>query len=86
MDLTKFRELLESEHDWPTEYHFKFLLESDSTHHVLELFKQKEYTLQTRVSSQGKYTGLTIKSLMSSPDEVVEIYLVAKNIKGIISL
>ena len=79
-----FKTKLDKEHKWPTIYMFKFVVPGDKSHEVKNIFSKEP--LQTKQSKNGNYVAFTMKKLMRSSDEVVEIYLKAKKIEGVIAL
>jgi len=84
LDLNKFRDLLESEHQWPGSYTFKFIvLQADLTALSL-LFPTAPPML--RPSTGGKYVGATYTVSLAGSEEVLVIYELASRIKGIIAL
>ncbi|MCG8308016.1 MAG: DUF493 domain-containing protein [Cytophagales bacterium] len=85
MDTHKaFKEKLDIEHDWPTTYMFKFVVPKNKTKEVRDMFSKE--TLMEKKSKAGNYVAFTFKKLINSSDEVVDIYLQAKKVKGLISL
>lgn len=78
---------LEEQFDWPQPYLFKFIIPSDNKKLALAqaLFKE-DAQVTTRQSKNNKFTSLSAKVLMISPDEVIAVYKKAENIEGIISL
>ncbi|MBT4760959.1 MAG: DUF493 domain-containing protein [Bdellovibrionaceae bacterium] len=83
-DFIKLKSLLESEHQWPSEYHFKFIVPSESVPQVEALFPNID--CQKKNSQKGKYTSLTISIVLDSADHVIAIYQKASTIKGLLSL
>ena len=84
-DTDKFRELLNQEHNWPTTYIFKFIVKGDQENEVTALFGE-DVVINTKPSSAGKYTSVTIQAEMASAEDVIAIYNAAASIEGIISL
>jgi putative lipoic acid-binding regulatory protein len=82
--LRNFRELLDTRHQWPCQYLFKFIVKSELTQQTIELFKEAEISFKE--SSQGKYVSLTMTMKMNSSDEVIAIYHKAAQIPGLIAL
>ncbi len=74
--------------DWPSVYMFKFIVPADNEKiaQVEGLFDSSEATVSIRNSSKGNYVSITAKEMMLSPEKVIERYLKAENIKGLISL
>jgi hypothetical protein len=79
-----FKEKLDFEHQWPTVYMFKFVVPSEKVQEFHGIFEEE--SLQSKKSKSGKYASFTLKKMMSSSQEVVEIYLKARKIEGIIAL
>ena len=79
-----FKEKLDNEHKWPAIYMFKFVAPSTKFHDVMTVFSKE--TLQVKHSKTGNYIAFTMKKMIKSSDEVVEIYLKAGKIEGLIAL
>jgi putative lipoic acid-binding regulatory protein len=82
--IASFKEKLDSQHQWPGLYVFKFIVPADKVPAVKALFPEME--LSERASSKGNYTSVTVKAHMESSDQVITHYIEAKKIEGIISL
>jgi len=83
-DYSKFIEKLEDQHEWPSEYMFKFIVPSEAEEAIRKIFKGQR--VQSRESSKGKYTSLTVTMLIYSTDQVIEIYELAHQVEGVIAL
>jgi hypothetical protein len=74
---------------WPTEYLYKFIVESD-IHKIAEveaLFDNLGAVIKTIESKNGKYTSISISVKMKNPEHVIEKYIeVSENVEGVISL
>ena len=79
-----FKALLETEHIWPCEFTFKFIVESARLAEVTALFPNVTPVL--RPSKNGKYVSASITVAMADPESVLAIYAGASKIEGIISL
>jgi putative lipoic acid-binding regulatory protein len=79
-----FKEKLDDVHKWPTTYMFKFVVPSAKAQEFTLLFSKE--TLDSKPSKKGNYVAFTVKKLVKSSDEVVDIYIAAKNINGLIAL
>lgn len=79
-----FKEKLDNEHNWPDTYVFKFVLASEKQNEFRELFPEE--TFHEKKSSAGNYISFTLKKTMMSSDEVVEVYIKARAIDGLIAL
>ncbi len=80
----KFKELLDQEHTWPSEYQFKFIVKHSELENVQSLFREE--TIAIRESESGKYASLTFSKVMRSSDEVISIYKKASIIPGLMAL
>lgn len=79
-----FKEKLESAGQFPMLYMFKFIVPTGKETEVGVLFPKNEMSLKP--SSGGKYVSTTIKAMMDSADQIIEIYEKASEIEGVISL
>lgn len=84
----KLMEQLTEGFDWPTVYMFKFIVPADNAKiaQVENLFNSEEAQISIRNSRKGNFVSITAKELMLSPEKVIDRYLEAENIKGLISL
>ncbi len=73
--------------DWPTVYMFKFIIPASNEKLALvqQLFSE-ECQIQLKNSSNGKYISLTGKQVMTSAQEVLDVYEKAANIEGLLAL
>lgn len=74
--------------DWPSVYMFKFIVPADNTKiaQVESLFDAHQAEISIRSSKKGNFVSITAKELMISPEKVIERYLEAEEIQGLISL
>ena len=79
-----FKEKLDNEYSWPATYMFKFVVPTATSIEVTALFPKD--SLDTKPSKNGKYLALTMKRLVNSSAEVVEVYKSVSSIKGLIAL
>jgi len=63
---------------------FKFIVEEEKQDEVKKLFPGHD--VKSKASSKGKYVSITAQVMMPSSDSIVEIYLEASKIEGIIAL
>ena len=86
-DTTNFRKLLAEEISWPHVYMFKFIIPADQAkqNQIIAFFPSNS-DVSFKASRTGKYTSVTIKALMQTPEEVINHYEKAAKIDGIISL
>ncbi len=83
-NVLRFKELLDSNHPWPCDYVFKFIVKIELVDFIKSVFSDTEVLL--RPSSKGNYVSLTIKTRMSSSDEVLNVYNKFAGMPGIIAL
>jgi putative lipoic acid-binding regulatory protein len=82
--IASFREKLDDQHEWPGLYIFKFIVPSDKISELKSILPKGNIT--EKASSKGTYKSLTYKAHMLSSDQVIDLYIKAKKIEGIISL
>ena len=90
MDQDKYnrikQHLIEST-QWPSVYMFKFIVPNNENklNAVKNLFPEEtEFSYKT--SRDIRFIGVTVKMMMHSAEEVIDIYSRAQGIKGIMSL
>ncbi|MCC5923512.1 MAG: DUF493 family protein [Crocinitomicaceae bacterium] len=73
--------------EWPNVYFFKFISPSDNATiaKITSLFKS-ESNVNFRASSNGNYTSISVKEVMLSASEVIDIYEKVASFKGVIIL
>lgn len=78
---------LKESSQFPILYMFKFIVptDEDKVTKVNQLFPVGAEITQ-RPSKKGNYQSLTIKIVMTSADEIIEIYQSAEAIEGIVAL
>ena len=84
MSHEKFRDLLDQSYQWPDYYEFKFIVKSDDKDLVLA--KLHGYSITEQPSKKGNYISISARKLITSTQEVIEVYEVISTIKGVISL
>ena len=83
----RLRDLIDSVHEWPSVFMFKFILPSDPEKiKELKLIFDESAEIHTRQSKNGKYTSVTVKEMIMKSDHVFDRYERASTIEGIISL
>lgn len=84
----RLQEQLEKDTTWPAFYLYKFIVPTSdrSVAQIEEAFDGMDATIQTRDSSSKKFTSVSIKVMMQSPQAVVDKYIEMSAIEGIISL
>jgi putative lipoic acid-binding regulatory protein len=82
--IDSFREKLDRHYAWPSLYVFKFIVPAGKEHEVKRLFPF--HTAHEKSSKQGKYKSVTVEMMMQSADAVLDIYIKASEIEGIVAL
>ncbi|MEQ8926968.1 MAG: DUF493 family protein [Fulvivirga sp.] len=82
--IQSFKEKLENEYDWPSLYTFKFIVPIDKKDEIKKIFIKHDVT--EKQSSKGNYISITSKVMASSSDTIVEYYLEANKVEGVIAL
>ncbi|MDR6301051.1 DUF493 family protein [Mesonia maritima] len=85
----KLKEQLADTSTWPSEYLYKFIIPSENKKiaKLEQLFDNMGAVIETKTSSKGKYTSVSVNVKMNSPEAVVEKYIeVGKKIEGVMSL
>ena len=79
-----FREKLDGFYAWPDIYIFKFIVPKGKEEEVKRLLPLHDSS--ERPSKNGNYTSITIQAMMPSTDAVVEVYVKAAGIEGLVAL
>jgi len=85
----KLREQLQETASWPSEYLYKFIVLSNpnKVQQIESIFDSMGAVINTKQSSNGKYTSVSINVKMKNPDAVIAKYLeVTEKVEGVISL
>lgn len=84
----KLKTQLEETTQFPALYMYKFIVPSqeERIQEVHQIFDNLGAVIDTKKSSKGTYTSVTITANMKSADAVIEKYKEASKVKGIISL
>jgi putative lipoic acid-binding regulatory protein len=82
--LHSFKTKLDQHHSWPSLYIFKFIVPKEKVNELKNLFPQHQVT--EKASSQGRYIGVTMQIMAPSSNSIIEIYELASQIEGLISL
>ncbi|EON78508.1 hypothetical protein ADIS_1023 [Lunatimonas lonarensis] len=83
-DLSSFREKLDAHSSFPTLYMFKFIVPKGKENQLASLLPNNEMKL--KASSKGTYISATIQVMMPSSDAIIDVYLRASKIDGVIAL
>lgn len=73
---------------WPTKYLFKFIVSSSGNkiQQIEDKFDNLGAVINTKESSKGTYTSVSIMVKMKNPNAVIEKYKEVGKIEGVISL
>ncbi len=77
--------LLESTHEWPGAYLFKFVIPAPHREQLLLLMGDHSVQFEN-ISRTGKYLSLTIEKTFTAAAEVLDIYAKVRVIRGIVCL
>ena len=85
---SRLQEQLEKDTQWPTLYMYKFIVpaQNEKIAEIEQIFDTLGAEIQTRDSSKGTYTSVSIRVQMDSPEAVIQKYLEVSKIEGVISL
>jgi len=83
---SKLREQLELQ-EWPNVYLFKFIVPNtpQALAQATALFSDLS-EMNFNESKTGKYISVTAKEMMMNVDDIIDVYLKASKIEGIVSL
>lgn len=80
----EMRALLDSHHQWPSHYTFKFIVPEAQVAEVAALFPGVE--LVTRPSSKGRFSSVSFSLEVASAEAVLLVYDRAKTVPNLIAL
>jgi len=85
---SNFRTKLNENHDFPTDYTFKFIIENKPNllSEIYRIFDDIHNSFSTKESSNGKYISCTIISFVLDADQVIHLYKKTSKIYGVIML
>ncbi len=78
------KEKLDQHHAWPELYTFKFIVPKGKEHEITQLFPHHDH--KQRESKNGNYMSVTVQMMMPSTNAVIDVYVAASKIEGIIAL
>ena len=82
--IDSFREKLDQHYTWPALYVFKFIVPAGREEEVKQLFPL--HASMEKSSKQGNYKSVTVEMMMSSGEAVLDVYIRASRIEGIVAL
>jgi putative lipoic acid-binding regulatory protein len=85
---SRLQEQLKADTTWPAPYLYKFIVPGNTKKiaQIEAIFNSINAQINTRDSSKGAYTSLSIKVVMASPEAVIEKYKQVSEVEGVISL
>jgi len=84
----RLQEELDKSSTWPLNYLFKFIVPVSDTkvQQIKDSFQGTNAEVETKNSSTGKFTAVSIRVTMPSSQSIIDKYLELTKIEGIISL
>ncbi|WP_373517068.1 DUF493 family protein [Pricia sp.] len=84
----RLQEQLEESTTWPSDYLYKFIVESDPDKiaEIHTIFDNTGAVIESKQSKKGKYTSISITVNLENPKQVIDKYKEVGVIEGIISL
>lgn len=84
----KLKTTLNEETKFPTKYLFKFIVPTseNSIKQIENIFNDGGAVINKKMSKTGKFTSVSIHVVMKNADAIINKYLQAEKIEGIISL
>ncbi len=84
----RLRKQLEEDTSWPSPYLFKFIVPAtlEKIAEIRSLFDGLDARINTRDSTKGNYTSISIRVTMDSPEQVIKKYIEVSGVEGVISL
>lgn len=83
-DNDRFKALLDESYDWPSEFHFKFIVKADQLEELKRVLNTER--LSVKPSKKNNYMSVSAKLKLASSEEVLYVYEKVKQIKGLIAL
>ncbi|QBA63923.1 DUF493 family protein [Muriicola soli] len=73
---------------WPSDYLYKFIVPTDPSKikTIQRIFDNTGAVIESRKSSKGKYTSLSVTVNLANPDAVISYYKEVAQVEGVISL
>ncbi|MFD1316351.1 DUF493 family protein [Namhaeicola litoreus] len=84
----KLKQSLLETTSFPTQYLYKFIIPTSEKKlkEIENIFNNMGAVINSKPSSNGKYTSLSIFVNMATPDEIIDKYKEVGKIEGVISL
>lgn len=83
-----FKEKLEKEHTFPTNYIFKFIFPAEQSNvaKLHTIFEKANASFSSRDSKNGRYTSITINAFVNDADDIIIYYRQVASIAGVVML
>jgi putative lipoic acid-binding regulatory protein len=84
----RLKEELLKTSSWPSDYLYKFIVPTDpeKIKAIEGIFDNTGAVIESRKSSKGKYTSLSVTVHLADPDAVIRYYREVAKVEGVISL
>ena len=83
-DVEAFREKVESQHEFPGKYSFRFIVPKERKDELLSILPEAE--LSFKKSSGNKYVSVTAIATLLNSQGVIDVYYAANKVKGCMAL
>jgi len=85
---SRFHQQLTESQEWPGSYMFKFIVRTESSHldDLKALFSAVKPHFSEKQSAKKNFVSLSVTAFFSSPNQIIDIYKLAKKFKGVITL
>lgn len=87
VNFEELRKKLNETQTYPSVYMFKFIMSAE--HRKIALIENlfgNDAEIYTKESDKGKYISITVKEVVMSTDEIIDIYSKASDIDGVMFL
>lgn len=84
----RLKEQLEDTSLWPSEFLYKFIVptDKDKIDQINKVFDNTGAVIESKQSSKGKYTSISVTVNLENPDAVIQKYKEVGLVEGVISL
>ena len=83
-DTQQFKEKLESNHDFPCSYMFKFIVPISNKDALLDVLPN--VAVKIKRSTSNKFISITLSVEIESSDKVIDIYKQVYQVEGLIAM
>ncbi len=84
----KLKRKLKKDTTFPTKYLYKFIIPANEVNinQIEQLFDHLGAVIHKKSSKTGKYVSISVHVVMKNADAIIEKYMEAEKVEGIISL